>query len=268
MKKLTQEMVRHMANNSPNWNVGVKITFQFEGWDVNFIKQGDSDYCLQGIREDKRSKQEFTSCFDKPEEAVLYMLNDFGTKTRFSNWENALLRHEAFKEYNSRIVFFYYDEEFEDRTYYTYIIDGLLTEEQEEQILNCLDDYKFVPDDVGIDNCEWGEWHELDSIDQVSEAAGNAMTPDEIVQAFQRMYSGWHEASPDVSDQRPYLVEITDRATQVALIWAESQEKAAEYAEARAKEGIITFDNTVNREFVADVQHIATADDVRRMTNY
>ncbi len=269
MQKLTEEMVRSLVKESPNWNNSETMEFQFEGCDVEFFKaQDNSEYCMHGIRKDKKCTREFTSWFDSPEEAVLFLLNGFGSTNRFSNWENALLRHEAFKEYNTRLSYFYYDEDYDIRTDYTYIVNGKLTEEQKEQILNCLDDYKFVPDDVGIDNGEWGKWNEFKGFDRVSEAPGDAMTPEELVEAFQKMYAGWHDATSDVSDKRPYLVEVVDSVSQMTLIWAESREEAAEKAEELMDQNAITFSDDAWHEHSAEAQHIATAEDVRNMRNY
>lgn len=269
MKKLSEEMVRSLVKESPNWNNSESMEFQFEGWDIEFFKdQDNSEYCMHGIRKDKKCEREFTSWFDSPEEAVLFLLNDFGTTKRFSNWENAVLRHEAFKEYFSRLAFSYYDEEYEETTLYYYIVNGDLTAEQQETIISCLDDGQFVPDDVGIDNGEWGKWHELEGFDRVSECPGDAMTPEELVESFQKMYAGWHDATSDVSDKRPYLVEVVDRVTQMSLVWAESRGEAEEKAEELMNQKAITFSGDTLHECSAEAQHIATAEDVRNMRNY
>ncbi len=71
---------------------------------------------------------------------------------------------------NTKIEYFHRDE-FNNKTYYEAILEGSMTDEQEEEILNCIDEEgAFIPSSYGLSgdfDCDWSVQHLQSACDEL-----------------------------------------------------------------------------------------------------
>ena len=173
-----------------------------------------------------------------------------------------------FKSKYTQLVFDTAEERFR------YTINGELTEEQKTQIVSCLEEGKwFIPDAVGIDDGEWGEWNEFNSFTTTTLApskCADALTPEELVAAFQKMHDGWRAAAKfDIpKGKRPYLVEIAETHYKTVMVVSENRTSAEDAAYTLLESKDITFEAEQYSNKDVKCTGIATADDMTKLELY
>lgn len=213
-----------------------------------------------------------TRRYRTPEAALLHVMNHFNENAALSNSFSSIAKAldmcTWFKSKYTQLVF----DTAEERFHYT--INGELTEEQKTQIVSCLEEGKwFIPDAVGIDDGEWGEWNEFNSFTTTTLApskCANALTPEELVAAFQKMHDGWRAAAKfDIpKGKRPYLVEIAETHYKTVMVVSENRTSAEDAAYTLLDSKDITFEAEQYSNKDVKCTGIATADDMTKLELY
>ena len=164
---------------------------------------------------------------------------------------------------NTKIEYFHRDE-FNNKTYYETILEGPMTDEQEAEILNCIDEEgTFIPSSFGLSgdfDCDYST---------SNLPATNSMTVEDFVRRVREHVDAWkREFVPPKEGLKPYAVTIKEVYCKTVIIWAEGAEGAEEQAHERCSSDEIEFepDDFVDRETSCD--GIAQADDLKRYEVY
>lgn len=167
---------------------------------------------------------------------------------------------------NTKIEYFHRDE-FNNKTYYEAILEGSMTDEQEEEILNCIDEEgTFIPSSFGLSgdfDCDWSSYSTSNL------PATNSMTVEDFIRRVREHVDAWkREFVPPKEGLKPYAVTIKEVYCKTVIIWAEGAEGAEEQAHERCSSDEIEFepDDFVDRETSCD--GIAQADDLKRFEIY
>lgn len=167
---------------------------------------------------------------------------------------------------NTKIEYFHRDE-FNNKTYYEAILEGSMTDEQEEEILNCIDEEgAFIPSSYGLSgdfDCDWSGYSTSNL------PATNSMTVEDFIRRVREHVDAWkREFVPPKEGLKPYAVTIKEVYCKTVIVWAEDNNGAEEQAHERCSSDEIEFepDDFVDRETSCD--GIAQADDLRRFEIY
>lgn len=89
---------------------------------------------------------------------------------------------------NTKIEYFYRDE-FNNKTFYEAILEGAMTDEQEAEILNCIDEEgTFIPSFFGLSgdfDCDWSGYSASNL------PATNSMTVEDFVRRVREHVDAW-----------------------------------------------------------------------------
>lgn len=89
---------------------------------------------------------------------------------------------------NTKIEYFHRDE-FNNKTYYEAILEGSMTDEQEEEILNCIDEEgAFIPSSYGLSgdfDCDWSGYSTSNL------PATNSMTVEDFIRRVREHVDAW-----------------------------------------------------------------------------
>lgn len=272
--KLTKDMVTLWITESRTWEVNQEHKFQFEDWYLSFKRAEDTYapyvYEISGVN--RQTDSTMTRRYRTPEAALLHVMNHFNENAALSNPFSSIAKTldmcTWFKSKYTQLVFDTAEERFR------YTINGELTEEQKTQIVSCLEEGKwFIPDAVGIDDGEWGEWNEFNSFTTTTLApskCANALTPEELVAAFQKMHDGWRAAAKfDIpKGKRPYLVEIAETHYKTVMVVSENRTSAEDAAYTLLDSKDITFEAEQYSNKDVKCTGIATADDMTKLELY
>ena len=167
---------------------------------------------------------------------------------------------------NTKIEYFH-REEFNNKTYYEAILEGSMTDEQEAEIQNCIDEEgTFIPSSFGLSgdlDCDWSGYS------STNRSATNSMTVEDFIRRVREHVDAWkQELVPPREGLKPYAVTIKEVYAKTVIIWAEGNIEAEELAHDRCSSDEIEFepDDFVDRETSCD--GIAQADDLKRFEIY
>lgn len=167
---------------------------------------------------------------------------------------------------NTKIEYFHRDE-FNNKTYYEAILEGSMTDEQEAEIQNCIDEEgTFIPSSFGLSgdlDCDWSGYS------STNRSATNSMTVEDFIRRVREHVDAWkQELVPPREGLKPYAVTIKEVYAKTVIIWAEDNIEAEELAHDRCSSDEIEFepDDFVDRETSCD--GIAQADDLKRFEIY
>lgn len=167
---------------------------------------------------------------------------------------------------NTKIEYFHRDE-FNNKTYYEAILEGSMTDEQEAEIQNCIDEEgTFIPSSFGLSgdlDCDWSGYS------STNRSATNSMTVEDFIRRVREHVDAWkQELVPPREGLKPYAVTIKEVYAKTVIIWAEDNIEAEEQAQERCSSDEIEFepDDFIERETSCD--GIAQADDLKRFEIY
>lgn len=167
---------------------------------------------------------------------------------------------------NTKIEYFHGDE-FNNKTYYEAILEGSMTDEQEAEIQNCIDEEgTFIPSSFGLSgdlDCDWSGYS------STNRSATNSMTVEDFIRRVREHVDAWkQELVPPREGLKPYAVTIKEVYAKTVIIWAEDNIEAEEQAQERCSSDEIEFepDDFIERETSCD--GIAQADDLKRFEIY
>lgn len=167
---------------------------------------------------------------------------------------------------NTKIEYFHRDE-FNNKTYYEAILEGSMTDEQEAEIQNCIDEEgTFIPSSFGLSgdlDCDWSGYS------STNRSATNSMTVEDFIRRVREHVDAWkQELVPPREGLKPYAVTIKEVYAKTVIIWAEDNIEAEEQANDRCSSDEIEFepDDFIERETSCD--GIAQADDLKRFEIY
>lgn len=167
---------------------------------------------------------------------------------------------------NTKIKYFHRDE-YNNKTYYEAILEGCMTDEQETEVLDCIDEEgTFIPSSFGLSGDLDCDWHSYSPTDQ---PATNSMSVEDFVRKVREHTEAWkQEAVPPQEGLKPYAVTIKEVYSKTVIIWAEDNLDAEQQADDRCSSDEIEFepDDFVERETSCD--GIAQADDLKRFEVY
>lgn len=177
---------------------------------------------------------------------------------------------------NTRIEYLYRDAD-NYKVYNECVIQGEMTEEQEQRIIACLDEGEFfVPSRVGMPEKKfdteteaddpWFEWRgiELTEHEPTLDIGAN-----ELVARFEKAENGWMEERKAPNDGRlPYCVTIRETFSRTVIVWAHERIGAETIAQELCNSGEIDLDGNdfIDRKCTCD--GVATKGDLKGFKEY
>lgn len=267
-KLLTPELAKQLISEAPSWELGHSTSFFFKDWVLTFCKASDNSYELTKDIAALNATVKYQ--YPTPEDAFLHLANRFSEKTpaRYTSIEDALC---SGLRCNTQINYSWYDEEYEEFHEYHYIVNGQFTAEQWGELMKATEDGAFIPEEVGLKTNDGYDWHEIDSIQNATDApSADAKTPEELIAAFRKARESWRESIsgfiPD--DERPYIVDIEESLSRSILIWGKDKDDACVKAYDLCKKKAIHLDGNDLNGRTCTCSGIATPKDVERLELY
>lgn len=246
MKKLTKNMALQFIREAGDWALEEAHEFCFGCRNLNLYKTSNyAPYIYELWGHSATTEAMISRHYKSVEAAILHLCNDFNenaaVRNKYQTIEEALAPGGAFTVENSCLRISYRDTRWSEKRYFSYILNGTLSFEQQEQIRACLEDGMFIPDQVGIYGCEPHKWHDLEEIFTTTEfPKPDAMTPKRLVSIFLNKRNGWKQKlKPHHPEERPYTIEIAETACKTIAVWASNREEAEEKAESLYDAAII-----------------------------
>ena len=238
MKKLTKNMALQLIREARDWALEEAHESSFGCWNLNLYKTSNyAPYIYELWGHSATTEAMISRHYKSVEAALLHMCNDFNenaaVRNKYQTIEEALAPGGAFTVENSCLRMSYRDTQWSEKQYFSYVLNGTLSFEQQEQIRACLEDGMFIPDQVGIYGCEPHKWHDLEESFTTTELPKpDAMTPKRLVSIFLNKRNGWKQKlKPHHPEERPYTIEIAETACKTIAVWASNREEAEEKAE-------------------------------------
>lgn len=177
---------------------------------------------------------------------------------------------------NTRIDYLYRDAD-NYKKHCAVIIEGEMTEEQEQAIEECLDEGGyFIPSQVGLPDERFGSkteanhpWFEWEGCEASTAAPTLHITAAELVARFQQAANGWQESVDASADGlRPFSVTVRETLSRTVVIWAEDRCDAEEKAHNLCNESVICLDDEdfIDRE--CECNGVAQAYDMSTFEQY
>lgn len=167
---------------------------------------------------------------------------------------------------NTKIKYLYRDEN-NFKTFFDVVLAGSMTEEQETEILNLLNEEGvFIPTSYGLDgygDCEWLGYEPTTRPTTIS------MSVEDFVSKVRNHTEEWKQEAVEPSKGlKPYAVTIKEVYSKTVIIWAGDNFDAEEQAYDRCSNDEIEFEpnDFVDREATCD--GLAQADDLKRFEIY
>lgn len=246
MKKLTKNMALQFIREAGDWALEEAHEFCFGCWNLNLYKTSNyAPYIYELWGHSATTEAMISRHYKSVEAALLHMCNEFNenaaVRNKYQTIEEALAPGGAFTVENSCLRMSYRDTRWSEKRYFSYVLNGTLSFEQQEQIRACLEDGMFIPDQVGIYGCEPHKWHDLEEIFTATELPKpDSMTPKQLVAAFLKMRDGWQKKlKAPYQEERPYMVDIIEELSQTIAVWASNREEAIEKATALIDSAVV-----------------------------
>lgn len=177
---------------------------------------------------------------------------------------------------NTRINYLYRDAD-NYKVYNECVIQGEMTEEQEQRIIACLDEGEyFVPSCVGMPEKKFdteteadGPWFEWRGFELTEHEPTLEIGANELVARFEKASNGWQEARTAPKDGRiPYCVTVRETMSRTVIVWAHERVEAETVAQELHDAGDINLDEDDFIESQCTCDGVATSGDLRVFEEY